>query len=195
MCQFLHAPTSDHWTAVKRILRYLRGTTGLGLHIRSSSSMLLSAFSDADWAGSMDDRRSTGGFAVYLGPNLISWNARKQPTVSRSSTEAEYKALANATAEIIWLQSVLAELGISSSRAPCLWCDNLGATYLSANPRFHGRTKHIEVDFHFVREQVANKLLDIRFISSADQVADGFTKALPQPKLEQFCFNLNLVKL
>lgn len=157
--------------------------------------MLLSAFSDVNWTGSMDDRWSTGGFAVYLGPNLISWNARKQPTVSRSSTEAEYKALANATAEIIWLQSVVAELGVSSSRAPCLWCDNLGATYLSVNPRFHGRTKHIEVDFHFIRERVANKLLDIRFISSTDQVADGFTKALPQSKLEQFRFNLNLVKL
>jgi hypothetical protein len=97
VCQFLHAPTTVHWTAVKRILRYLRGTTSLGLRLSKSTSTMVSAFSDADWAGCPDDRRSTGGFAVFLGSNLISWTARKQPTVSRSSTEAEYKARANAT--------------------------------------------------------------------------------------------------
>ena len=103
--------------------------------------------------------------------------------------------MANATAEIIWVQSILKELGMKSTRAPCLWCDNLGATYLSANPVFHARTKHIEIDFHFVRERVANKLLDIRFIHSQDQVADGFTKALPTRSFEDFKYNLNLMKL
>ena len=110
VCQFLHAPTTVHWSAVKRILRYISGTINLGLHIQRSKSMLVSAFSDADWAGCIDDRRSTGGFAVFLGDNLISWTARKQPTVSRSSTEAEYKALANATAEMLWVQKLLTEL-------------------------------------------------------------------------------------
>jgi hypothetical protein len=152
VCQFLHALTMAHWSAVKRILRYLHGTCGLGILIRQSSSLLLSAFSDADWTGNVDDRRSTGGFAIFLGPNLITWCARKQAIVSRSSTEAEYKALANATTEVTWVQSVLAELGINLPRSPCLWCDNLGATYMTTNPRFHGRTKHIEIDFHFARE-------------------------------------------
>jgi histone deacetylase 1/2 len=112
--------------------------------------------------------------------------------VARSSTEAEYKAMEIATAEIIWLESLLAELGVRLRTSPRLWCDNLGATYLSANPVFHARAKHIEIDFHFVRERVAHKQLQVRFISSKDQLADGFTKALPAYKFEEFKNNLNL---
>jgi histone deacetylase 1/2 len=192
VCQFLHSPTTVHWMAVKRILRYLKGSLGFGLKICKSTSMLISAFSDADWASCPDDRRSTGGFAVYLGPNLISWSARKQSTMSRSSTEAEYKALANAAAEVMWVRKLLNELGIPHPTAGRLWCDTIGATYLTANPVFHAQTKHIEIDFHFVREQVARKLLDVRFIHSGDQVADGFTKPLPERLLVKFRNNLNL---
>ena len=99
--QYLHAPTVAHWSAVKRIIRYIRGTVDIGIQFRKESSSLISAFSDADWAGSVDDRQSTGGFAVFLGDNLVSWSARKQATVSRSSTEAEYKSMANATVDLI----------------------------------------------------------------------------------------------
>lgn len=198
VCQFMHAPTENHWSAVKRLLRYLKGTSELGLLIRHTSGSSLQAFtdvnwqinnissvqaySDSDWAGCPVDRRSTGGFAIYLGSNLVSWSARKQRTVSRSSTESEYKALANTVAELIWLKSLLHELGISPKSPPTLWCDNLGATYLSANPIFRARTKHVEVDFHFVREQVAQGQLKIQFISTKDQIADVFTKPLPSQR-------------
>jgi hypothetical protein len=149
VCQYLHAPTMLHLTATKRILWYVKGTIDLGLQITRSPSMLVSGFADADWAGCIDDCRSTGGFAIFLGSNLVSWSAKKQLTVSRSSTEVEYKAIANATAEIMWIQTLLQELGVPHPSAASLWCDNLGATYLSANPMFHARTKHIEVDYHF----------------------------------------------
>ncbi|GJS33973.1 putative RNA-directed DNA polymerase [Tanacetum coccineum] len=198
VCQYMHAPTENHWYAVKRILRYLHGTVEHGMLIRRSSGSTLQAFtdvlwkgnpdtsleafSDADWAGDSDDRRSTGGFAIYLGSNLISWTARKQRTVSRSSTEAEYKALADTVAELTWLQALLNELGIRSSSTPILWCDNLGATYLSANPIFHARTKHVEIDYHFVREKVAQGDLRVQHISTHDQIADIFTKPLPTPR-------------
>jgi len=129
---------------------------------------------------------------VFHGDNLISWQSKKQATISRSSTEAEYKALANATAEVIWVQSLLDELGISQSRVRILWCDNIGATYLSATPVFHARTKHIEVDYHFVRGRVARKQLEVRIISSDDQVADGFTKAQLLRQLVEFRRNLNV---
>jgi len=194
VCQYLHSPTTAHWTAVKRIVRYLKFSENVGLLIRKRSPMVVSAFSDADWAGCRDDRRSTGGFAVFLGSNVISWSARKQPTVSRSSTEAEYKSMANATTEMIWVEQLLGELGVKLKSRPRLWCDNLGATYLSANPVFHARAKHIEIDFHFVRERIARRQLEVRFIPTEDQVADGFTKALPQRKFEEFKNNLNLVE-
>ncbi|XP_047065112.1 putative disease resistance protein At1g50180 [Lolium rigidum] len=114
--------------------------------------------------------------------------------MSRSSSETEYKAIVAATTELIWVENLLKELGIKLRQRPCLWCDNLGATYLSANPVFHARTKHIEIDFHSVRERVANKMLDVRFISSKDQLADGFTKALPVKLLDAFRTNLNLTQ-
>jgi hypothetical protein len=147
VCQFLHTPTDFHMVAVKRILRCVQGTLNIGLKFHSASS-----FSDVDWAGCPNDRRSTSGFVMYLGSNLVSWSSRKQPTVSRLSTEAEYKALVNATTEIVWVQSVLKEFGVKQSSTLVLWCDNIEAKYLSANPTFHARMKHVEVDYHFVRE-------------------------------------------
>jgi hypothetical protein len=147
-----------------------------------SSSTIVCAFSDANWAGCPDD------FAIILGSNLISWRTRKQATLSRFSIEVEYKSLVNATAEVIYGQTLLDELGVSQSRATVLWWDNNGATYLSI---FHAETKLIEVDYHFIHERVAQKLLNIRFIPSGDQVADGFTKSLTTRQLDAFRRNFN----
>jgi len=190
VCQFMHAPTDSHWAAVKRILRYLRGTASYGLHITRSTSFALHDFTDADWAGSVEDRKSTGGYFMFFGQMLISWKSGKQRTVAHSYTEAEYKALADGTAEVIWLQYLLTDLQIPSASAPIIWCDNLDATYLSANPVFHARIKHVEVDYHFVRDKVAKKEIQIRFISSRDQLADVFTEPLITSSFTAFRFKL-----
>jgi hypothetical protein len=183
--QFMHNPRDTHWSAVKRILHYLKHSITHGLVIRRSSSSQLTAYSDADWAGCPDDRKSTSGYCVFFGQNLISWCSKKQPTVSRSSTESEYKAIANAAAELTWIQSLLSELGVFLSMPPILLCDNIGATYLTANPLFHARTKHIAIDYHFVRDKVAAKTLVVKFLSSKDQIADILTKPLVSTRFQK----------
>jgi hypothetical protein len=136
-----------------------------------------------------------GGFVVFFEPNFISWSSKKQATVSRFSTESECKYVANAIVEVIWMQSLLEELGFKLTPSPCLWCDNMEATYLSANHVFHARAKHIKIDFLFVRETVQKKQLEIRFIPSKDQVADGFTNPLLVRSYEDLKHNLNMTKL
>ena len=154
LCQFMHAPTSTHLQAVKRVLRYLKGSLFYGLSFQPSSSLDLIAYIDADWASCPDDRRSTNGYCIFFGGNLVSWSASKQKVVSRSSTESEYRGLANAAAELTWIQSLLKELFVPLFQPPVLYCDNLSTTYLAANPVLHSRAKHVEIDYHFVRERV-----------------------------------------
>ena len=140
--------------------------------------MNLTGFCDADWGNDLCDRRSTTGYCFYLGNNVVSWSSKKQHVVSRSSTEAEYRSLANATSELLWLQSLLAELKVQVRNIPVLWCDNMITISLSANPVLHSRTKHIELDLYFVREKVIAKEIEVNHVPSVDQVADVFTKPL-----------------
>ena len=175
-----------------RVLRYLAGTPDVALHFKPSSRFDLQAYSDADWAGNPDDRKSTSGYCVFLAGNLISWSSKKQHVVARSSTESEYRSLALATAEIIWIQSLLQELGVRLAGCPVLWCDNIGARSLASNPVYHARTKHIELDIHFVRDRVLSQQLDIRYVDSAYQIADLFTKPLPIHSFASFIPKLSL---
>uniref|UniRef100_A0A2N9JA74 Reverse transcriptase Ty1/copia-type domain-containing protein n=1 Tax=Fagus sylvatica TaxID=28930 RepID=A0A2N9JA74_FAGSY len=140
VCQYMAAPTTTHLSAAKRILRYIKGTLFHGIAF-TPGPLTLSVYSDADWAGDPDDRRSTSGLLVYLGSNPITWSAKKQATVSRSSTESEYRALATASAEVCWLRTLLKDLGIYLSQPPILWCDNVSALAIASNPVFHARTK------------------------------------------------------
>jgi len=177
VCQFMHHPHDSHLIAVKRVFQYLKGTLNIGLHFVKTPPIALRGFCDADWAGSRDDRRSMTGFAIYMGDNLLSWGAKKQATMSRSTAEAEYRALASTTAELMWFIHLLKSIGYLLP-APTLCCDNLSAINMAENPVFHHRTKHIEIDVHFVREQVARGSLSLQHISGPAQIADIFTKPL-----------------
>ncbi|XP_061337462.1 uncharacterized mitochondrial protein AtMg00810-like [Gastrolobium bilobum] len=186
VCQFMHNPLDTHWKTVKRILRYLSGTSSFGLHIKPSSNFHLSAFCDSDWGSDPNDRKSTSGLCVFLGGNLISWSSKKQPVVSRSSTEAEYRCLACTITELMWLRSLLSELRVSLLQVPTVYCDNLSVVLLTANPLFHSRTKHFELDLHFVREKVVNKVVSVTHIPATSQIADGLTKAISNTSFSEF---------
>uniref|UniRef100_A0A2N9IBI2 Reverse transcriptase Ty1/copia-type domain-containing protein n=1 Tax=Fagus sylvatica TaxID=28930 RepID=A0A2N9IBI2_FAGSY len=152
-CQFMHAPTSLHLTTAERILCYLKGSLDLGIFFQPGS-LHLTAFINADWAGDPNDRHSTTSLAIFLGHNPITWLSKKQHTVSRSSIEAEYRSLATRAAELAWICQVLYDMGLFLSTTPVIWCDNTSALALASNFVFHGRTKHIEADYHFIRERV-----------------------------------------
>jgi hypothetical protein len=139
----MHHPMQTHWTTTKRLLRYLKNTIFHGVTVSKTSSTTLTCFSDADWAGILDDRKSTSAYLLFLGNTPISWSSKKQRAIARSSIEAEYRALATAATESVWLLSLLQELKFSLSQPPLLLCDNLGATQLSFNPVQHSRMKRI----------------------------------------------------
>ncbi|KAJ9545573.1 hypothetical protein OSB04_025280 [Centaurea solstitialis] len=189
---FMHDPRLPHLNALKRILRYLKGTLSHGLHITPSAVDRLVAYSDADWAGCPNTRRFTSGFCVYLGDNLVSWSSKRQHVVSRSSAEAEYRGIANAVAEAAWLRNLLLELSCPLSRATVVFCDNVSAMYLASNPVQHQRTKHVEIDLHFVRERVAIGHVRVLHVPSTYQYADIFTKGLPSSLFLDFRNSLNI---
>ncbi|XP_071699652.1 uncharacterized mitochondrial protein AtMg00810-like [Rutidosis leptorrhynchoides] len=166
ICLFIHDPREQHLHALKRILRYIQGTSDLGLQLYASSPATLVAYSDGDWAGCPTTRRSTSGYCVFLGNNLLSWSSKRQLTPSRSSAEAEYRGVANAVAETCWIRNLLHELHCPLTSATLVYCDNVSSVYLSSNPVQHQRTKHIEIDIHFVRDLVAQGQVHVLHVPS-----------------------------
>ena len=180
VCQKMHAPSVFDFHHLKRILRYVKGTVTMGVSFTRHTDFKVTAYSDSDWSGCPTTSRSTGGFSTYLGSNLISWSSKKQSTISKSSTEAEYRSLSETASEITWLCLLLKDLCIPLPATLLLLCDNLSAVMLAANPSFHSKTKHFTRDHHYIREQVALKAIEVRHISNKLQIADVFTKSLPQ---------------
>jgi hypothetical protein len=190
LSQFLNNPSSKHVSAAKRILRYLQGTSSLGITYRPPP-LRLQGYSDADWAGDMDTRRSTTGYVVMLNNGAIAWKSRRQPTVALSTMESEYMALTEATKELKWIRTILAELGYSNGNNAVdepptdLFSDNQSAIALAKNPVSHARAKHIDLRHHFVREAIQDKVIWVQYIPTTEMTADSLTKALGREKHEK----------
>ncbi|CAL9002382.1 unnamed protein product [Prunus brigantina] len=176
--QFMHAPSEDHMAAVTRILRYLKVTPGKGLMFSKYGHTDVEGYTDADWAGSATDRRSTSGYFTFVGGNLVTWRSKKQKVVSRSSAEAEYRGMAHGVCELLWLRRLLRDLGFGPKKPMDLYCDNKAAIAIAHNPVQHDRTKHVEVDRNFIKEKLDAEIVSFPFISYEYQLADVLTKVV-----------------
>ena len=193
--QFMHSPTVHHLHIVKRILHYLKGSIGRGIIMHNNHYTAISGYTNADWAGNAIDRKSTTGYCTFVGGNLVTWKSKKQQVVARSSAEAEYRAMAITACELIWLKGLMSDLGFPIPTPMSLMCDNQVAIHIAANPLFHERTKHIEVDCHFIRTQVQAQVIKTVFKRSHAQFADLFTKALSSVPLHRLLGKLGSINL
>ena len=193
MSQYLSAPQSTHYAVVLHILRYLKGTLFHGLFYSTQFPLILCAFFYADWAGDPTDHRSTTGYCFLLGSSLISWRSKNQTHVARSSTEAEYHAVSDTTSKLLWLRWLLKDLGVSTSSTTPFYCDNQSIIHITQNDVFHERTKHIEIDCHFIHYHLVHGDLKLISVSSKDQLANIFTKSHPKGCLRTLVENLKLV--
>lgn len=189
LAQYASNPDSSHYNAAKRILRYLKGTQSFYLNFKGTArdTFTLYGFSDADWAASTSDRKSVGGYCFYLNDSLVSHMSKKQRTVALSTAESETHAAMQATREAMWLRNLLCELGLKQTHATTIHCDNQAAIALSRNPEFHSRSKHVDIQYQFLRHHVECQIVDLQFIRSEDMAADGLTKALTRYKHNRFC--------
>ena len=187
LSQFMKGPTNEHWVGVKRILRYIRGTLDFGLKFcaKDSDDFTLLGYSDSDWAGCVDSRKSTSGQIFLLGGCAISWRSKKQSIVALSSTEAEYVALCEAAQETTWLRNLLHDIGLQQEQPTTVFEDNQGALALAHNPRDHPRTKHMDVKYHFIRDTIERKRMSVVYCRTNQMVADTFTKGLAKPAFEK----------
>ncbi|KAJ4760696.1 Retroelement pol polyprotein-like [Rhynchospora pubera] len=192
LAQFMQAPLQAHYDAAIRVLRYLKGNPGQGVVLRADSDLRLYAYCDSDWASCPLTRRSLTGYFVMLGQSPISWKTKKQHTVSRSSAEAEYRSMATTACELTWLKSLLQFLGVSHTQPMKLFCDSQAAIHIASNPVFHERTKHIEVDCHYVRDSIRAGHITTSHVRTTEQLADIFTKALGKRQFQYLLSKLGI---
>jgi hypothetical protein len=180
-------PSKEHWQGVKRILRYIKGTINYGLIFKAEDNKgILAGYSDADWAGDIDTRRSTSWYVFQICGSTVSWCSKRQSSVSRSSTEAEYIALSMASQEAVWLSRLLENVGVKQEEPILIYEDNQGAIELSRKPKFHNRTKHIDIAHHFIREKVKDKVIYVKYCETEQMLADIMTKPLSKVLFEKF---------
>lgn len=194
LSQYMAKPLESHWIAAKKVLRYLKGTVNFGLMYADNCNVELTGYSDSDWARNPNDRKSTSGYAFNIGSGVMSWSSKKQPTVSLSSIEAEYKALCSATCEAVWLRRILEDVGNKPMKPTIIKCDNQSTIKLAHNPVYHARTKHIEIQHHFVREKTLSKDIELIYCNTTENVADIFTKPLGKMNFEECRRQLGVVE-
>jgi len=182
--RFMEKPKETHWQAAKRIMRYVKGTKRYGIFYTVSECSDLVGYTDSDWAGSVDDRKSTSGYVFHIGSGAISWASKKQPIVALSTAEAEYVAATAAACQAIWMRRMLRSLCQEQATTTIIFCDNSSAIALSKNSVFHKRTKHIDTKFHYIRELVNNGEIILQHCRTQEQVADILTKPLDQKSFE-----------
>ena len=185
LSRYMNQPTRRHMGVAKRVLRYVQGTLDYGIEYSKHKSETLKGFCDADWGGSEEDSRSTSGYAFGFGSGVCSWASMKQGTVALSTAEAEYVSASEATTQVMWLRSILDDLGEKQDKATSLYCDNMSAIAMAKNPVFHQKTRHINRRIHFIREAVQEGIIELKFCRSEEQLADIFTKALPKDRFVQ----------
>jgi hypothetical protein len=188
--QFMHCPSEEHMEAVTRILKYLKSSPGKGLIFSKNGNLEVKGYTDADWAGNCLDRKSTSGYFTFVGGNLVTWRSKKQNVVALSSAESEFRGMAKGLCELLWLKKLLTEIGFAPKSEMSLFCDNKAAINISQNPVQHDRTKHVEVDRHFIKHNLEAKTIQFPFVKSEDQLADILTKAVSSKE-----FHSSLVKL
>jgi hypothetical protein len=190
LAQFMQGYDESHWKAAKYVLRYLKGTSAMGITYPNCHELKLLGYTDADYAGDHVTRKSTTGAIMLLNSSLISWTSQRQPCVALSSTESEYIAIATGARELIWLRELLKDLGFPQKQPSLLLVDNQSSIRLAKNPEMHSRTKHIDVRFHYVRELVQNEPIVIEYFHTKDQLADCSTKPL-----QRRCFKIFVPEL
>ena len=193
--QYMSNPQEEHMEAVNRILRYLKSTPGAGLIFRKNEDRSVKVYTDASWAGELTDRRSVSGYCTYVWGNLVTWRSKKQAVVSRSSVEAEFRAMALGICEGIWIKKILLELGVDQEKDFEVFSDSQSAMSIAKNPVQHDRTKHIEIDRHFIYEKVNNGVAKMKYIPTKKQIADIFTKALPRVIFDELSSKLGIYNI